>query len=331
MLENMQNFFRFFYINLAPEQQTRIISTLVILLVLLVVRFIGMRFVFRRYQGNTRALYNARKVVQYIVVGLGLILIGRIWLEGVQSLATYLGLVSAGLAIALQDPVVNMAGWLFIIGRRPFLVGDRIQIGNIIGDVIDITVFQFTLLEIGGGRIHAEQSTGRVIHVPNGKVFKEAVINTHQGLPLIWNEIPVLVTFESDWRKAKKLIEAVVSRLAPDVSEVARRYAERADKRFVISYGNVTPTVYTAVTDSGVLLTMRYMIDPRKRRNSEMEIWEALLDAFERHYDIDFAYPTQREYIHFQERPQPPDSQDAPTRIGNPEEWLRQRHPPKKE
>ncbi len=328
MLQAIQDFFQF---NLAPETQTRIISTLVILLVLIVLRFVGMRFVFRRYHGNTRALYNARKAVQYIVVGLGLILIGRIWLEGVQSLATYLGLVSAGLAIALQDPVVNIAGWLFIIGRRPFIVGDRIQIDDIVGDVIDITVFQFTLLEIGGGRIYAEQSTGRVIHVPNGKVFKQAVINTHQGLPLIWNEIPVLVTFESDWRKAKKLIEAVVTRLAPDVSEIAKRYAARADKRFVISYGNVTPTVYTAVTDSGVLLTMRYMVDPRKRRGSEMEIWEALLDAFERHYDIDFAYPTQREYIHFQERPQPPDPQEAPTRIGKPEEWLRQRQATKED
>lgn len=331
MLENIQEFLRFFYINLAPEQQTRIINTLLILLALVVARFVAMRFVFRRYHGNARALYNARKAVQYIVVGLGLVLIGRIWLEGVQSLATYLGLVSAGLAIALQDPVVDMAGWLFIIGRRPFIVGDRIQIGEIIGDVIDISIFQFSMIEIGGGRIDAEQSTGRVIHVPNGKVFKEAVINTHQGLPLIWNEIPVLVTFESDWRKAKKIIEAVIHRFAPDVSKAAQRYARRVDRRFVISYGNVTPTVYTAVTDSGVLLTMRYMVDPRKKRDSEMVIWEALLDAFERHYDIDFAYPTQREYIHFQERPQSPDPQDAPTVIGKPEEWLRGRQPPEKE
>lgn len=325
MLEDIQKFFQSFYINLDPEMQTRIISTLLILLVLVVVRFVGRRFVFRRYQGNTRALYNARKAVQYIVVGLGAILIGRIWLEGVQSLATYLGLVSAGLAIALQDPVVNMAGWLFIIGRRPFIVGDRIQIEDIVGDVIDISVFQFSMIEIGGGRIYSEQSTGRVIHVPNGIVFKKSVINTHQGLPLIWNEIPVLVTFESDWRKAKKLIEAIINRLAPDVSKAAQRYARRADRRFVISYGNVTPTVYTEVNDSGVLLTMRYMVDPRKRRGSEMIIWEAVLDAFSRHYDIDFAYPTQREYIHFQERPQRPDPQEAPTMIGKPDEWLRQR------
>ncbi|MCA9925351.1 MAG: mechanosensitive ion channel family protein [Anaerolineales bacterium] len=331
MLENIQEFLRVFYINMSPEMQTRLISTLTVLFILLIVRFVAMRVVFRRYHGNTRALYNWRKAVQYTIIVVGVLLIGRIWLEGVQSVATYLGLVSAGLAIALTDPVTNVAGWLFILSRRPFVVGDRIQIGERLGDVIDISFFQFSMIEVGGGRINAEQSTGRVIHVPNGRVFKEPVVNTHQGVPFIWNEIPVLITFESDWRKAKKLVEAIINRLAPDVSEAIQQYAKRADKRFVISYGNVTPTVYTAVVDSGVLLTMRYMIDPRKRRNSEMVIWEAVLDAFEHHYDIDFAYPTQREYIHFQERPQPPDPQDAPTIIGNPVEWLNQRHPPKKE
>ena len=318
--------FRLFYINLAPEQQTRIITTLVILLVLIIVRFTALRVAHRRYQGNTRLLYNWRKAIQYLTVGLGIILIGRIWLEGVQSLATYLGLLSAGLAIALQDPVVNIAGWLFIIGRRPFIVGNRIQVGDIMGDVIDISIFQFSLVEIGAGRINGEQSTGRVIHIPNGMVFKEAITNTHQGLPLIWNEIGVLVTFESDWRKAKRLLTAIINRLAPDVSERVKRYRRRPDKRFVISYGNVTPTIYTAVTDSGVMLTIRYMIDPRRKRNSEMMIWEAILDAFDHHYDIDFAYPTQREYIHFQERPQPK-PEEAHTVVARPTEWIDERNP----
>jgi small-conductance mechanosensitive channel len=325
MIETIQQFFRLFYVNLESAQQTQIIYTLLILLGLIVFRFIALRFVHQRYHGSTRLLYNSRKAVQYITVGLGLILIGRIWLEGVQSVATYLGLLSAGLAIALQDPVVNMAGWLFIIGRRPFVVGNRIQVGSITGDVIDISLFQFSLVEIGGGRINAEQSTGRVIHMPNGIVFKEPVTNTHQGMPLIWNEIGVLVTFESDWRKAKRLLSAIINRLAPDVSDQLEKYRSRADKRFVISYGNITPTLYTAVIESGVLLTMRYMIDPRKKRNSEMIIWEAILDAFEHHYDIDFAYPTVREFIHFQERKLPKPA-EAQTVIARPTEWIDRRN-----
>ncbi|MCP5095496.1 MAG: hypothetical protein GY943_08085, partial [Chloroflexi bacterium] len=89
MIETIQQFFRLFYINLDPEQQTRIITTLVILLGLIIFRFVALRFVHRQYQGNTRMLYNWRKAVQYVVVVLGILLIGRIWLEGVQSLATY--------------------------------------------------------------------------------------------------------------------------------------------------------------------------------------------------------------------------------------------------
>lgn len=327
MFERIQELFRAFYVSLSEVQQQRMISTLVIVLLLLIVRLVAMRVLHRRFQSNTRALYNGRKTVEYLLVIVGAILIGRMWLTGVESLVTYFGLLTAGLAIALQDLIVNLAGWLFIIWRRPFLVGDRIEVSDAMGDVIDIRLFQFTMMEIGGGRVKADQSTGRLIHVPNGRVFKDTVINTHQGMPLIWNEIPVVVTFESDWRRAKSLLTEVVNRLAPDVSDVARRYARRAEKRFVIDYGNVSPTVYTSVVDHGVELTLRYMVDPRRRRGSEQVMWEAILAAFEKHWDIDFAYPTQREYIHFQERQaqQELDPQDAPTQVARPIEWSQKR------
>lgn len=103
---------------------------------------------------------------------MGALVVARLWFVGLQSLSTFLGLLTAALAIALQDPIVNLAGWLFLIWRRPFRVGDRIQIGDIRGDVIDMRIFQFSLLEIGNW-VNADQSTGRVIHVPNGKVFRE--------------------------------------------------------------------------------------------------------------------------------------------------------------
>ncbi|HUM71862.1 MAG TPA: mechanosensitive ion channel family protein, partial [Chloroflexota bacterium] len=273
--------------------------TLIILLILWALRGVGYRLVNRQLGKNPRMLYNWRKVVQYITVIVGIILVGRIWLAGVDTLVTYLGLVSAGIAIALQDPIVSVAGWLFIVWRRPFAIGDRVEIDGIMGDVIDIRVFSFSLLEVGK-RIDAEQSTGRIVHIPNGIVFKEAVVNTHQGYPFIWNEIPVLVTFESDWEKAKAILNNIIGELAPDISEGIRRYEKRPD-RFVISYGSLDPIIYTSVADSGVLLTMRYLVDPRRKRGSEHDIWEAILRAFHLHEDIDFAYPTQREYLHFQE------------------------------
>lgn len=294
-----------FYLHLDPVLQAKLTSSVIIIFILWLIRLLALRFIHNRFQTNTRALYNWRKALQYIVVIVGLVLVGRIWLEGIQSVATYLGILSAGLAIALQDLIANLAGWFFIIWRRPFVVGDRVQLGEHKGDVIDVSLFEFSLLEIGAGRIQAEQSTGRVIHIPNGKVFTEVLANTHQGLPYIWNEIPVMVTYESDWEKAKRILVDIINRDAPDIQERLREYARRADRRFVISYTNVQPTVYTRVGASGVVLTMRYLVDPRQQRNSEQIIWEAVLRAFAPHQDVEFAYETQREYIRWRERKQP--------------------------
>ncbi len=289
----------------------KLLNSLIIFLLLGLVRAVVLRLVNRWYKKDTRRLYSARKLVEYVFVILAILLVGRIWLAGLDTLVTYLGLLSAGLVIALQDLIVSLAGWIFIIWRRPFVVGDRVQIEDIMGDVIDIRIFAFSLLEVGGP-IDAEQSTGRIIHIPNSVVFKEPITNTHQGLPYIWNEIPVTVTFESDWEKAKKLLTQIVEHYAPDVSEGIRRYKQSTD-RFVISYTNILPTVYTSVVDSGVMLTLRYLVDPRHRRTSEQQIWEGILRAFQPYWDIDFAYPTQREYIHYEERKKEPAPQEAET------------------
>lgn len=324
MTEQILTFIRdilqeYFNLNVGLEVLVRIIQSLLIIIFLWLLRMIGFRLVNRQFRQNPRLLYNWRKVVQYVTVFLGLILVGRIWLSGVDTLVTYLGLVSAGLAIALQDPIVSVAGWIFIVWRRPFSVGDRIEINGIMGDVIDVRVFAFSILEVGH-RIEAEQSTGRIIHIPNSMVFKQPLVNTHQGYPFIWNEIPVMVTFESDWEKAKSILSQIVQELAPDVKERIRQYEKRPD-RFVITYGNIEPTIYTSVADSGVVLTLRYLVDPRRRRGSEHALWEAILRAFKPHWDIDFAYPTQREYLHFEEGKKPASPDDAPTIVSR-KSWM---------
>ena len=299
-------------LDLSNEFQRNLLLSFLIIIVLWLMRWLVLRLIHRRYANNARMLYNWRKIVQYASMVLGIILVGWLWLEGIGTFVTYLGLLSAGLAVALQDLIVSLAGWLFIIWRRPFAVGDRIEIAGQLGDVIDINLFAFSMLEIGR-RINAEQSTGRVIRIPNGKIFTEVMTNMHHGPPFIWNEIPVMVTFESNWEKAKTLLVNIINELAPDVSEAAQRYGRQPKERFVISYANLSPTVYTSVVDSGVLLTLRYLVDPRKRRNSEQEIWEAVLRAFKQHWEIDFAYPTERKYDYFQEGSRPQSPQEAET------------------
>lgn len=299
-------------LNLSPEVQANLLRSLVVLFALWFLRLLAVRTVDRQFKSDGRALYTWRKAISYITVLLGLIVVGRIWISGVQTLTTYLGLVSAGVAIALQDLIVNFAGWIFIIWRRPFVRGDRIQIGDHAGDVIDVRVFEFSLLEIGNW-VDSDQSTGRVIHVPNGKVFRDIFANYSQGLPYIWHEVPIMLTFESNWEKAKQLLVQIVNEYAPQVDELVEERVRSANRRFVISYANITPTVYTRVAESGVVLTLRYLVDPRQRRDAEQTIWEEVLRSFAKHWDIDFAYETQRKYDHLLEGPKPPaaDPSDA--------------------
>ena len=211
-------------------------------------------------------------------------------------MGTFLGLLSAGVAIALKDLVADLAGWIFIIWRRPFDLGDRIQIGNHAGDVVDTRIFAFTVMEIGNW-VAADQSTGRMIHIPNSRVFSEPLANYTADFPFLWNELPVLVTFESDWRKAKEILQRIADEEAMGTSREAERALRETSRRFLLHYRKLTPVIYTSVQDSGVLLTLRYLIHPRARRGSAEAIWEKVLDAFQAEPTIDFAYPTLRTYL----------------------------------
>ena len=236
----------------------------------------------------------------YIIFILLLFLLGNVWIAGLRGMATYLGLLTAGIAIALKDLISNIAGWMFIIIRRPFTLGDRIQIANTAGDIIDLRLFQFTMLEIGNW-VDADQSTGRIMHIPNLMVLTETIANYSKGFQYIWNEISVLVTFESNWQKAKEILVTIVKKHAEHLSKAAEQKVKDVSKKFMILYSNLTPTVYTRVKDSGVLLTLRYLCDPRQRRNTEQAVWEDILNAFSQNKDIDFAYPTQRFFDHERE------------------------------
>jgi small-conductance mechanosensitive channel len=286
-------------LNLNAELQNKLLSSLLIIFALWLLRLVTIFVVDRRAEDD-RLSYRWRKTSAYIVVPLGILFLFWIWIEELQPLATFLGLVSAGVAVALRDPLVNLAGWTFILWRRPFEVGDRIQIGEYAGDVVDLRIFQFTILEIGGW-VAADQSTGRVLHIPNGKVFSDALANYSKGFEFIWDEIPVVVTFESDWEKAKALLQDIVDRHAAHLSESAQQRIRRVARKFMIRYATLTPTVYTRVESNGVRLTLRYLCEPRQRRSSAQAIWEDVLRAFADHADVEFAYPTQRFYDHRRE------------------------------
>lgn len=251
-----------------------------------------MVFFYRSISDNKR-YYSIKQRINYTAGVVLIICVVFIWFDSVSSLTTYIGLLSAGIAIALKEIIINIAGWIFIESRKPFEVGHRIMIGTQKGDVIDKRLFQFTLMEVSSYE-EGEQSTGRIVDIPNGFVFIHPTINYTKGFEYIWNEIRILLTFESDWKKAKKLLFNIANKDTEITTERVSKQIKDASKKYMIHYNILTPIVYTDVKDSGIQLTVRYLCEPKQRRTTSNKVWEDALVMIEENEDINLAYPTKR-------------------------------------
>lgn len=280
------------WLGLSPDVVTKLVETLLVLVAWFAIRRLA-RTILGKAIDDSAARFQVSRAITYVVGFTAAGILAKIWIQGLTGLATYFGLLSAGIAIALQDPVTNFAGWIFILLRRPFKVGDRIQIGQNAGDVVDIRMFRFVLLEIGNW-VHADQSTGRVLHIPNGLVFKNTVANYDEAFGYIWNELELIVTFESNWKRAKEILQKTLDGHAGELGPAVQQRIDDAAHDMHIQFSKLTPVVWTSVVDSGIKLTMRYLCKPRERRSSASEIWEFALDAIAEAEDVDIAYPTTR-------------------------------------
>ena len=267
--------------------------SLLFLVLIFTLRYLVLRTVVTRLH-DAEAAFRARKLSFYISVAVAMFVLASIWTQHLTGAGSFIGLLSAGIAIALSDVLKNMAGWVLILFRRPFKVGDRIEVGPNAGDVIDIGVFRFTLMEIGNW-VDADQTTGRVLHIPNGIVFVEPLANYNEGFPYIWLEVPVTVTFESDWEAAREIVQGAIERHAADpgqVVEVADH--ERAANQYFSLYRDLAPAVYVKAIDFGATVTGRVLVPARGRRLIESRIWQDLLRAINETPGVDLAYPTTR-------------------------------------
>lgn len=282
-------------LNIDLETLGNLARTLTAIVVVLILRRVARRIVVSNVE-ESETSYRANKIINYTATTILLVTVAFIWVDAFDNLPTYLGLVSAGVAIALADVLKSMVGWVYILSRRPFQVTDRIEVDGYKGDVVDVRLFRFSLMEIDGW-VDAEQSTGRLVHIPNGVVFNKEVANYTEGFGFIWHEVPVLITFESDWKLAERLMLEVLERDAPDVHGAAGTHIRETARRYSIRVGTLTPTVYLTVRDSGVLLTARYLVEARTRRGREDRVWRSILESFAEHPEVELAYPTVRTYL----------------------------------
>ena len=281
-------------LHLSAQIQENILKSLVALLVLWVISRVLLRLASRQ-QTDTRKLYQWKKTTNYVVTGLGIIFLANIWFDGFKTITTFLGIFSVGLVVVLRDPILNMMGWVFLIWKRPFKVGDRIKIGLYTGDVIDIGFFQFTINELGEW-VDSEQATGRVVHIPNSQVFTQGQINYNYGFPFLWHELQVRITFESNWQRAKVILHQIALRHSERLNEEQEQRVRIEAQQHLIFYRSFEPRVFTKVRENGIQLTVRYLCNLNGRRESENKIWEDTLTEFLNSPDIRFAYPTTRFY-----------------------------------
>jgi small-conductance mechanosensitive channel len=279
---------------ISSEASYKVWLSFTTLIALGIIQYLIIKIISRNIS-DTSVTYRLSSTTRYVILIIGLLVIGRIWTEGVASIGTYLGLVSAGLVIVLREPVQDIAAFLFILWKHPFRLGDRIEINGVKGDVVDQGLLKFSLMEIGEW-VEADQSTGRVVHVSNHKVFTGNVYNYTGGFKYIWNEVPVYLTFESNWKKAKEVLQKIAERHSLDITVKAEYEVREAAANYYLNYSKLTPTVYTQIKEFAIVLTIRYLTDPKQRRTTMQLIHEDILEMIEANTDIIWAYPTSRVY-----------------------------------
>lgn len=283
------------FLTRAENWDARLYVTIAIVAAAIVGRFIILRLVRRRVD-DPEIWYRAQKLSSYAGTMIVLLAIAFIWLRA-SNFGAWIGLASAGIAIALSDVLRNFAGWGYILLRRPFKIGDRIEINGQAGDVVDVRAQRFSIIEIRNW-VDADQSTGRLVHIPNGLLFVTHLANFSAGFPFIWHELPLLVTFESDWKRAEELMAEALAENAPSMaSEEARKAIREAATEYRIRYTHLTPNTYVAVKDSGVMITGRVIVPVRSRRHIDSTMWRSILEKLDQEPNVELAYPTVRTYL----------------------------------
>ncbi|GAB5521520.1 MAG: mechanosensitive ion channel [Rhodothermales bacterium] len=250
---------------------------------------IGRRLV-DRFVADPSRRYQAGRTVRTTSLIIGFLLIVLTLAPDTDGFLSFFTVIGAGLAIALREVLLSVAGWIKLSVMNTYKIGDRIEINGVKGDVLDIRVLRTTMMEVGGW-VGADQSTGRLVHVPNSWVFSEACYNYTRGFSFVWHEMSVVVTFQSDYEAARQILLD----LAEPTTEAAEQEAAKAltsiSSQYLIHYSIMTPFVYVDVVENGVRLTLRFLSEVRKRRGMQHAITLSLLKAFEEHERIELAYP----------------------------------------
>ncbi|MCP9928150.1 mechanosensitive ion channel family protein [Cyanobium sp. CH-040] len=226
--------------------------------------------------------YYARKLVAlsgYFLVVVGITVIFKDRLGG---LTVAIGVAGAGIAFALQEVIGSVAGWIAISFGGFYRPGDRVQVGGIKGDVIDIGILRTTLMELGEW-VHSDLYSGRIVRVANSFVFKQPVFNYSGDFPFLWDELTLPVQYGSDHRLVRRILEGIGAEIAAEPFTASVRSAwGRMVKKYLIENAGVEPQITLVLTDNWMEFTLRYVVDVKARRSTKDHIYTRILEEFDR-------------------------------------------------
>ena len=229
------------------------------------------RKVVRRAQpeGWERAGFWSRQALS-LILGLFLVLgIISVWFDDPTRLATGLGLVTAGLAFALQRVITATAGYFIILRGKTFNVGDRIVMGGVRGDVISLSFMQTKIMEMGQPPsvaqddpamwVRSRQYTGRIVTVSNDKIFDEPVYNYTYHFPYIWEEMRLPVRYQDDHKAAERILIEAAEKHGVAEKDLAPEEIEELRRRYGLPVKDVSPRVYWRLIDNWLELSVRFV------------------------------------------------------------------------
>jgi len=229
---------------------------------------------------DTDNRYRTKKLSSYLGFFFTLILITIVYSDKLGGLTVALGVAGAGIAFALQEVITSFAGWLAIMFGGFYKTGDRVQLGGIKGDVMDIGVLRTTIMETGEW-VDGDLYNGRIVLIANSFVFKAPVFNYSGDFPFLWDEIKLPIQYGSNYELARLLILDTGKEVAGGLSELSREKWTALQKKYRLEDAQTEPMVSLTANDNWVEYTLRYVVSYKKRRVTKTELFTKLLTKIE--------------------------------------------------
>lgn len=283
------------------DQMYKLLNIFLIVLILFAIAFLVKR-VIKRYIVDNERFYMANKIVTFVNVTLIILILLFSYIDNVGYLATVLGFASAGLAIAMRDWFMSLLGWLVIFVGGAIHVGDRVRFVKegmeYVGDVLDISLLRITLMEdVTLTTVQTNRRAGRIIFVPNNYIFTSMIANySHASLKTVWDGIDIMITFDSNHKKAVHIVKEICRKYSKGYTEITRKQINRLRDRYSLKNSNVEPRIFTFIEPNGIKVSGWYLTSAYATLTLRSTISCEIVDAFNAEPDITIAYPTQTLY-----------------------------------